>query len=61
MVVFLIRYFDLFMYFVSLYNSFMKLAFLGITAYTIYLMRFKRPFNSVGPLPLTPGIRELRR
>ena len=47
MVVFLVRYMDLFMYFISLYNTTMKLAFIGITAYTIYLMRFKRPYNSV--------------
>ncbi len=50
MVVFLIRYFDLFMYFVSVYNTIMKIAFIGVTGYTIYLMRFKWPFNSVGIL-----------
>ena len=44
MVVFCLRYWDLFLYFVSLYNSTMKLVFLSSTAYTIYLMKSKKPF-----------------
>ena len=42
--VFLTRYWDLFLYFVSLYNTLMKLFFIGATAYTIYLMKVKRPY-----------------
>lgn len=38
------RYLDLFMYFISLYNTFMKLFFIGSTALIIYLMRVKKPF-----------------
>lgn len=44
LVVFLTRYWDLFLYFVSLYNTTMKLFFIGATVYTIYLMKFKRPY-----------------
>jgi len=42
--VFCVRYVDLFMYYVSLYNTLMKLFFIGSTALVIYLMRFKVPF-----------------
>jgi len=44
--VFLVRYLDLFMYFISLYNTSMKLFFIGTTALIVYLMRFKKPFCS---------------
>lgn len=44
MVTFVLRYLDLFIYFVSLYNTLMKIFFLSATAYTIYLIRKKRPF-----------------
>ena len=44
LIVFLVRYADLFMYFVSLYNTCMKIFFISATALTIYLMRFKLPF-----------------
>ena len=46
LVVFLVRYLDLFFYFISLYNTVMKLFFIGSTAGIIYLMRFKKPFCS---------------
>ncbi len=32
------------MYFISLYNTFMKLFFISSTAFIIYLMRYKKPF-----------------
>ena len=38
------RYLDLFLYYVSLYNTIMKLLFIGATIYTIYLMKKKRPY-----------------
>jgi ER lumen protein retaining receptor len=37
---------DLFMYYISLYNTTMKLFFIGATAFIIYLMRVKKPFCS---------------
>jgi ER lumen protein retaining receptor len=36
---------DLFMYFVSVYNTCMKLFFISSTIFVIYLMRFKKPFK----------------
>lgn len=38
LLVFLSRYGDLFLYFVSFYNTFMKILYLSATAYIIYLM-----------------------
>lgn len=46
MVVFCMRYLDLFMYFVSLYNTTMKIFFIASTAFIIFLMRVKKPFCS---------------
>ncbi len=46
LVVFCVRYLDLFMYFISLYNTSMKLFFIGATALIVYLMRLKKPFCS---------------
>lgn len=43
LVVFLTRYMDLFMYYVSFYNTLMKVLFIGVTIFIIYLMRFKKP------------------
>lgn len=34
------------MYFISIYNTTMKVFFIGSTAFIIYLMRFKKPFCS---------------
>ena len=34
------------MYYVSLYNTLMKIFFITSTAFIIYLMRFRRPFNA---------------
>lgn len=45
LLVFCMRYMDLFMYFVSVYNTCMKLFFISSTILIIYLMRFKRPFR----------------
>lgn len=47
--VFLFRYIDLFLYWVSLYNFLMKIFFIGSTIYIIYLMRFKKPYCLVKP------------
>ena len=48
--VFLIRYSDLFMYYISLYNTLMKVFFISSTALIIYLMRFKKPFCAVSKI-----------
>ena len=47
LVVFLFRYMDLFMYFVSVYNTTMKVLFITATIYIIYLMRVQNPISSV--------------
>ena len=52
MLVFCVRYMDLFMYYISLYNTFMKLFFISSTAIIIYLMRYKKPFCTVSPIKL---------
>lgn len=44
MVVFLTRYMDLFLYWVSLYNTVLKIAFICLTSYLVYTIKFKRPF-----------------
>ncbi|KAI9189604.1 endoplasmic reticulum retention protein [Blastocladiella emersonii ATCC 22665] len=41
LIVFLTRYLDLFYAFVSVYNSVMKITFIGCTAYVLYLMKTK--------------------
>ena len=58
LIVFCVRYLDLFMYYISLYNTFMKFFFIGSTAFIIYLMRYKKPYCSVSPDPpsTTTGI-----
>ena len=50
LIVFLVRYADLFMYYVSAYNTMMKIFFISSTAFIIYLMRFKKPFCSVSTI-----------
>lgn len=45
LIVFCLRYMDLFMYFVSVYNTCMKLFFISSTLFIIYLMRIKKPFK----------------
>ncbi len=47
LVVFICRYLDLFMYFVSFYNTAMKVLFISATLFIIYLMRAKQPICSV--------------
>jgi ER lumen protein retaining receptor len=47
LIVFSCRYMDLFMYFINLYNTTMKLAFLVSTILIIYLMRLKKPICEV--------------
>ena len=46
LIVFILRYMDLFMYFVSFYNTLMKIAFIGITSFTIHLLLRKKPYCS---------------
>ena len=47
LIVFCMRYIDLFMYYISLYNTLMKIFFISSSALIIYLMRFKKPFCTV--------------
>ena len=47
MVAFVLRYMDLFIYFVSFYNTFMKVFFIGATLYTIFLLRRIKPYCAV--------------
>lgn len=47
LIVFCSRYLDLFMYYISLYNTTMKVAFISATAIIIYLMRIKKPICEV--------------
>ena len=44
LVCFIFRYIDIFLYFVSAYNTLMKIFFIAATWYTIYLMKWKRPY-----------------
>jgi len=46
LITFLMRYMDLFWSFVSLYNTLMKLVFIGSTAYLVYLMHRKPPIKN---------------
>ena len=46
LIVFCSRYLDLFMYFISLYNTVMKITFIAITIYILYLMHFKSPYKN---------------
>ena len=45
LVVFATRYIDLFLYFVSYYNTIMKVMFLGVTMYIIFTMRVSKPIS----------------
>lgn len=42
LIVFVARYLDLFSIFISAYNISMKIGFIGLTGYLVYLMRFSR-------------------
>ena len=42
LLVFCTRYLDLFMYFISLYNTSMKILFIGASAFILYLMKYKK-------------------
>lgn len=44
LIVFLTRYSDLFLYFVSFYNLTMKLAYIGLTGALIFFMRMRKPY-----------------
>ena len=45
LLVFLTRYTDLFFDFISVYNTCMKLLFIGSSGGIVYLMKFKEPYN----------------
>lgn len=47
LLVFCVRYLDLFMYFISMYNTLMKFFFISSSAYIIYLMRYRKPYCTV--------------
>lgn len=47
LIVFCVRYLDLFMYYISMYNTLMKLFYISSTAFIIYLMRYKKPYCTV--------------
>lgn len=44
LVVFIARYWDLFLYFISLYNSTMKILYISSTIFIIFLIKFKKPY-----------------
>ena len=46
LLVFCTRYLDLFMYFISFYNTSMKILFIGASVFILYLMHFQVPFKS---------------
>ena len=46
LIVFCTRYLDLFMYFISFYNTFMKLLFIGASGFILYLMHFQPPYKN---------------
>ena len=50
LLLFLCRYVDLFTNFISMYNTVMKILFIGTTAYIVYLMRNTLK-NSLSPEP----------
>jgi len=46
LLVFVTRYIDLFLYYISFYNTLMKVTFILITALLIYTIRFVRPYRT---------------
>lgn len=46
LLVFVTRYLDLFTTFYSLYNTLMKILYLGTTSYIIYMVRYMEPFKT---------------
>lgn len=46
LLVFCTRYLDLFMYFISFYNTFMKILFIAACCFILYLMHMKSPFKN---------------
>ncbi len=46
LIVFCTRYLDLFLYFVSFYNTLMKILFIGVTIYILYLMHISVPLKN---------------
>ena len=46
LLVFCTRYLDLFMYYISFYNTFMKILFILASAFILYLMHCKQPYKN---------------
>ena len=46
LVVFCLRYLDLFTTFYSVYNTVMKIAYIGATAFIVYMVRSTEPFKT---------------
>lgn len=46
LLVFITRYLDLFTTFYSVYNTVMKILYIGITAYIVYMVRRTEPFKT---------------
>ena len=46
LIVFCTRYLDLFMYYISLYNTTMKILFILASTFILYLMHFQKPFKN---------------
>ena len=46
LLVFCTRYLDLFMYYISFYNTFMKILFIAASAFILYLMHCKQPYKN---------------
>jgi ER lumen protein retaining receptor len=44
LLVFVTRYMDLFLYYISVYNTVFKILFISATSYIIYMIRVKKPY-----------------
>ena len=56
LMVFVFRYLDLFTNFVSIYNTTMKLLYIGLSGYIVHMIRNREPWNVSGsPLPPAPA------
>ena len=55
LIVFVTRYLDLFTTFYSLYNSFMKVAYIASTTYIIWMIGSRNPISRSTTRPRTPS------
>ena len=60
-IIFCLRYLDLFMYFVSWYNTIMKIGFISATLYILYMIRWKKPYCSVYSIIIFIDLRKRER